>query len=88
MGTKNGRLVSRMMKMEGLISFWDFQDVDCVYTSTGPYPYRLEGARGSVSYSGDGVFGERSIQLRDGNYMSCPRAACPELNIHGPEAPG
>ncbi|OMF21957.1 hypothetical protein BK133_27425 [Paenibacillus sp. FSL H8-0548] len=73
--------------VDGLVSFWDFQEA-CgdEYVAKGPYPYRLKKMNETVEQAEKGVFGANSVNLTNGSWLSIPRNDCPELNIHGPQA--
>lgn len=73
--------------MNGLVSFWDFQRGEALsLEAVGPYPYRLTPMRGEASYAEEGIFGSRSLELMDGQWLSIPRRKCPGLDFHGPDA--
>jgi hypothetical protein len=75
------------LKIDGLISFWDFQEApgqDRI--AQGEYSYALQERRGEVPRVQDGVFGKYSALFDGTRYFEIPRAACPALNLHGPDA--
>lgn len=79
--------VRSIIDMEGLISFWDFQEAEGdEYVGKGPHPYRLKAMNGALERVRDGVFGAYSIHIIDGKWLSIPRKQCPAMNVYGPEA--
>jgi hypothetical protein len=75
------------LDVEGLISFWDFQEAaGCERIAQGPYSYALQERRGAIPRVEDGVFGKYSALFDGTKYLEIPRAQCPALNIHGPKA--
>lgn len=71
----------------GLISFWDFQErAGERRKAKGPYPYELIEGGGAVERTDDGIFGPYSADLKLGDWFRLPRADCPALDIHGPDA--
>ncbi|GAB4456759.1 MAG: hypothetical protein OHK0029_15310 [Armatimonadaceae bacterium] len=72
-----------------LVSFWDFaEDTGAERVARGPYPYRLRDAnpKQPVRRVTEGVFGSRAAHFRPGQALYIPRAECPALNLHGPNA--
>lgn len=71
-----------------LVAFWDFADAPSGpgFVARGPHAYRLHEQDGAVERVRDGVFGPHAIRLGQGPWLSCPRAACPALDLHGPDA--
>ncbi|MBO9604824.1 MAG: LamG domain-containing protein [Paenibacillaceae bacterium] len=76
-----------VLERPGLISFWDFQEgAGEERVAQGPHPYRLREMAGPVERAEDGVFGPYAADVTFGQWFSIPRAACPALDLHGPEA--
>ncbi|MFD0960180.1 LamG domain-containing protein [Paenibacillus chungangensis] len=76
-----------LVGMEGLVSFWDFHRANGEeFVAKGPCPYRLKAMNGAPERAEKGVFGDSSLHIRDGQWLSIPRQDCPELNIYGPQA--
>ncbi|WP_127584930.1 LamG domain-containing protein [Paenibacillus koleovorans] len=71
----------------GLISFWDFQEgAGEERVAQGPHPYRLREMAGLVERAEEGVFGPYAADITFGKWLCIPRAACPALDLHGPDA--
>jgi hypothetical protein len=72
------------LELEGLISFWDFQERDGENrVAAGPGKYELKEMNGPVCREEDGVFGPYASSLLPGQWFSLPRKECPLLNLHG-----
>ena len=75
-------------KIDNLICFWDFSEEagQKRKTKAGKCNYILcEGAR-TIPKAQDGVFGNHSAVIMEGDWFCIPRNECPELNIHGEKA--
>lgn len=74
----------------GLLSFWDFQEpAGKLRIAHGSHPYALREANGPVTRvtPAEGApFGPYAIELQRGQYLFIPRAECPALDLHGPNA--
>jgi hypothetical protein len=79
-----------VLDLPSLICFWDFQEPGGAgHLSQGPYRYALREAAGPVLWvenAAGAPFGPRAAELKHGQYFSIPRAECPALDLHGPEA--
>lgn len=70
----------------GLIAFWRFHESGTSFTATQGAPYVLESRNGPLDVVDiEGApWGGKALKLKEGDWLSCPRAQCPELDIHGP----
>lgn len=73
--------------MADLVAFWDFQEADGDRVSRLGEPYVLQAQQGPItSVETDGnPWGSHAAHLKEGQYFTCPRAACPLLDVHGPD---
>jgi len=75
------------LAIAGLICFWNFQEPGGQpRVAQGPHPYALLEQHGPIQRVEDGLFGTGAARLQPGQNFSIPRADCPALDIHGPEA--
>lgn len=71
----------------GLISLWDFREAsgaprqDC-----GAHGYALEEGNGPIQRVPDGIWSPAGARITPGQWFRIPRAKCPALNLHGPDA--
>lgn len=73
--------------MNGLISFWDFQEAAGEpRVAQGAEKYALREMAGPVQRVDGGIFGSCAAQIQDGQWLAIPRAQCPKLNLRGPKA--
>jgi hypothetical protein len=79
-----------VVNLPGLISFWDFQEpAGESRLAQGPHRYALREASGPVlrvENASRAPFGPYAAELKHGQYFSVPRAECPALDLHGPDA--
>ncbi|MGB1286318.1 MAG: LamG-like jellyroll fold domain-containing protein [Aggregatilineales bacterium] len=69
---------------KNLLTIWDFNGT---VTSQGQYVYTPEFmVEGQPRFVHDGIFGEKALYLRRGDWLSLKRTDCPALNIHGVDA--
>lgn len=70
-----------------LVSFWDFQEESgTARVAKGPCPYRLTEMAGQIERVEGGLFGPYTARVAFGQWWNLPRAQCPSLDFHGPEA--
>lgn len=63
---------------------WDFSAPgEEALWSSGRERFRLVEMAGPVARGSDGPGGGATLELEEGNWLRCPRAECPALNIHG-----
>jgi hypothetical protein len=77
------------VEVRGLISFWDFQEEpgQARVARLGD-PYRLQEVGGPVERADGGIFGPYAAKFtrESAGSLVIPRAQCPSLNLHGPNA--
>jgi hypothetical protein len=70
-----------------LVAFWDFQEpAGQARLAHGRPELALREGNGPVERADTGIFGPHAAQIRRGQWLSLPRAAIAELDIHGPAA--
>ena len=77
------------LAIDGLVSFWDFQEAPgVVRLSRGPGAYELLDHGGSVPVieNASGPFGSRAAGFGGGPWLEAARAESPRLDLHGLEA--
>lgn len=75
------------LDISGLLCFWDFQEAKGeARVAQGPFAYALQERCGTLPRADDGVFGAHSALFDGTKYLEIPRAQCPELDVHGPQA--
>lgn len=70
--------------IDNLICFWNFKEnpgQDRI--SVSDYPYCLKEGNGMIARATEGVFGNHSAIIKEGQWFYIPRAECPALNIFG-----
>ena len=73
--------------LPGLVALWDFQRSGERFVADRGEPYALISRSGALMAVDDpeAPFGGRALRLDEGQWLAIPRAACPRLDIHGPE---
>jgi hypothetical protein len=73
--------------LPNLVAFWDFQRSGDRFASDRGERYTLASRSGPLAVVDDPAapFGGRALRLDEGQWLAIPRAACPRLDIHGPE---
>jgi hypothetical protein len=73
--------------LPGLVAFWHFSRPGGRFTAQEGEPYTLESQTGELAVESvpGAPFGGKALRLNEGDWLSCPRAACPKLDIHGPQ---
>lgn len=73
--------------LEDLVCFWDFQEAQRggFHTVAGER-YKLRPRPLAPAFAGAGPWGKRSLRFDGSTWLECPRAQCPGLDIHGPDA--
>lgn len=65
---------------------WNFDEpAGSPRISTGRFAYALEERNGPIARASDGVIGQGSADVREGQWFNLPRALCPALDLHGPQ---
>lgn len=73
--------------LEGLISFWDFQERrNGEFPAHGDFPYTLQEKGGKIEQVSEGLFGTHALQIIPGQWLQLPREQTRRLNIHGKAA--
>lgn len=76
-----------IIKLPGLISFWDFQEsAGMQRKAKGPYCYDLTEMGGTIKRVADGFFGPFSAHMEQGKWFNIFRKDCPALNLRGKNA--
>jgi len=74
-------------EIDNLVCFWDFnEDPGKDRISNSDYPYQLKEGNGKIARQEEGIFGNHSAVIEEGQWFYIPRAECPELNISGKDA--
>ena len=74
-------------KINNLVSFWNFQEKEGdKRISQSDYKYELREGNSPIERIGDGIFGDYSAKIEEGQWFYIPRAECPALNISGKNA--
>ncbi|WP_218919487.1 SMP-30/gluconolactonase/LRE family protein [Spirosoma aerolatum] len=76
---------SDLLAIPNLLCLWDFAGKQPL-RSKGKYPYLLQEPTGPISMLNEGVLSDRSLDIREHEYLTIPRADCPGLNIRGKQA--
>ena len=78
----------KQLDLPGLVCFWEFGNpaAGSDLTSRGPHRYRLREHNGPINRAVGGPLGGQALDLRRGQWLSCPRAECPGLDLHGADA--
>lgn len=72
--------------IDNLICFWSFmEESGTERISSGRCQYALREGTPFIERVKEGVFGEYSARIKEGEWFYIPRAQCPALNIHGKE---
>jgi hypothetical protein len=75
------------LDIDGLLCFWDFNEpAGKDRVAQGPFAYALQERRGEIPRVEDGVFGAHAALFDGTKYLEIPRAECPALDLHGPQA--
>lgn len=70
--------------IDNLICFWSFmEESGTERISSGRCQYALREGTPFIERVKEGVFGEYSARIKEGEWFYIPRAQCPALNIHG-----
>lgn len=76
-----------LLETSHLISYWDFQEeAGRDRVACGAYPYKLKEMGGPIERVMDSVGGKYGARMVPGKWFMIPRAQCPALDIHGPQA--
>ncbi|MCZ7649147.1 MAG: LamG domain-containing protein [Planctomycetota bacterium] len=73
----------------GLVAFWDFQEpAGGPRRSKVPHGYALQERNGPIARveTPGNPFGPYAAKLHEGQWFNLPRAECPALDLHGPQA--
>jgi hypothetical protein len=66
---------------------WEFQEpTGSPRVSTGRFAYALQERNGPIARADDDPARPGCIELREGQWLTLPRAECPALNLRGPDA--
>ncbi len=72
------------LNIPDLICFWDFQEINNGgYAAKGPHNYSLMPQHGPIKSEDDGIFGDKSLDIKRGQWLRIKRDKCPALNLHG-----
>lgn len=74
--------ISTILNIPNLICCWDF-DGHHPFISKGKYAYQLSEGNGAITLCDEGIIGDTSIDIQEGQYLFIPGMECPALNIHG-----
>lgn len=77
---------ANLLKMEGLVAFWDFQEPAGQPRVSKKGELALQEMKGPIALADDGVFGPGSADIRRGQWLMIPRAQTGALDIHGKDA--
>lgn len=78
---------TKILNTGNLISFWTFnEDAGNPRKSLGMENYPLIEGNGPVKRVKDGIFGQYSALIEEGQWFYIPRAKCSRLNIYGKNA--
>lgn len=69
----------------GLVAYWNFQRTASEFPATMGETYTLHSQSGSLDVIEDAQapLDGRALRLNRGQWLNIPRAACPQLDIHG-----
>ncbi|GAB4029614.1 SMP-30/gluconolactonase/LRE family protein [Spirosoma gilvum] len=73
---------SDLLSTPNLLCLWDFAGQQPL-RSKGKFQYQLQEPTGPVLVRKEGVLSGRSLDIREHEYLTIPRADCPGLNIRG-----
>lgn len=73
------------LAIPNLLCLWDFAGKQPLH-SKGKYQYLLQEPTGPVAIRNEGVLSGCSLDIREHEYLTIPRADCPGLNIRGRNA--
>ncbi|WP_225309332.1 LamG domain-containing protein [Larkinella humicola] len=71
-----------LVSVPNLLCLWDFSEKQPLL-SKGKYAYRLQEPTGPVLIVKGGILSGYSLDIREHEYLTIPRADCSGLNIHG-----
>lgn len=85
---RDGETAAAVLRVENLVSFWRFQEEPgTARVAEGRFEaVLLEGNEKPVARANEGLFGEFSLSLKQGEWLRIPREKLGPLDIHGPEA--
>ncbi|GHC10476.1 LamG domain-containing protein [Cerasicoccus arenae] len=69
-----------------LATFWCFDRAGESFAAQQGEPYVLSAQAGPLNTVDDEAapFGGTAIEIKEGDWLNCPRSECPALDIHGP----
>ncbi|WP_269541372.1 LamG-like jellyroll fold domain-containing protein [Cerasicoccus fimbriatus] len=69
----------------GLAAYWQFDETADGYEASQGEAYTLTPGADAMSVVADAgsPFGGKALRIDEGQWLNCPRAACPMLDIHG-----
>ncbi len=68
----------------GLVAFWDFNQSGTEFVAQQGEPYCLRSQSGPLQVvQSDDCYGGSYLEIKEGQWLSIPRAECPQLDIHG-----
>lgn len=76
---------SDLLSIPNLLCLWDFAGKQPL-RSKGKYTYQLQEPTNKIPVVNDGVLSENSLDIKEHEYLTIPRADCPGLNIRGENA--
>ncbi|MGA0555152.1 LamG-like jellyroll fold domain-containing protein [Larkinella sp. VNQ87] len=74
-----------LLTVPNLLCLWDFSGKEPL-RAKGKYPYRLQEPTGPVPRIKGGILSAYSLDIKEHEYLTIPRAECPGLNIRGKNA--
>jgi sugar lactone lactonase YvrE len=76
---------TELFSVPNLLCLWDFLGKQPL-RAKGKYAYQLQAPTGTVSIVKGGVLSGYSLDIKEHEYLTIPRADCPGLNIRGKNA--
>ncbi|WP_309399251.1 LamG-like jellyroll fold domain-containing protein [Cerasicoccus maritimus] len=84
----SGFLIPRQPKdFPGLAAFWQFNTQADSFRAQQGEAYTLTPKHADMRVVDDAgsPFGDKALEIQEGDWLTCPRAECPALDVHGPD---